>query len=98
MPKIVAGLMAMIALGGSILMEVDAITTIIRGMVAFLVGMVATALWGTFFGNQPSSGTQTSNSDETGEEQEPEGTEVSPKKEESEKPQPKPQNEKQAAA
>lgn len=45
MQRIVAGLMAITAMGASILADVDPVGTVVRGGVAFLVGMVLAGIW-----------------------------------------------------
>jgi len=49
MPKIVGGLLALTALSASIFAGVGPIDTLIRGFVAYLVGLLATQLWYVFF-------------------------------------------------
>lgn len=45
MQTIVAGLMAITAMGASILADVDPVTTVVRGLAAFVVGMLLTGVW-----------------------------------------------------
>lgn len=49
MPKIVGGMMALAALSASIFAGVGPVETLIRGLVAYLVGLLATQLWYVFF-------------------------------------------------
>ncbi len=49
MPKLVGGLMALFALGAGILGNVDPLTTLLRGAIAFVIGVLATQIWYVFF-------------------------------------------------
>jgi hypothetical protein len=45
MQTIVAGLMALTAMGASILADVDPLTVVTRGGIAFFAGMVVASVW-----------------------------------------------------
>ena len=45
MQKIVAGMMALTAMGASILADVDPVTVVERGGIALLVGFLLTGIW-----------------------------------------------------
>lgn len=45
MQTIVAGLMALTAMGASIVSDVDPVTTVVRGSIAFVVGMLLAGVW-----------------------------------------------------
>ena len=45
MQTIVAGLMALVAMGASILADVDPVTVVVRGGIAFGVGLVLAGVW-----------------------------------------------------
>lgn len=45
MQTIVAGLMALTAMGASIISDVDPVTTVVRGAIAFVVGMLLAGVW-----------------------------------------------------
>ncbi|HXH61126.1 MAG TPA: hypothetical protein VNI20_07185 [Fimbriimonadaceae bacterium] len=45
MQRIVAGLMALTAMGASILAHVDPLTVVVRGGIALVVGFMLTGLW-----------------------------------------------------
>lgn len=47
MQAIVAGLMALTAMGASILADVDPMTTVTRGGVAFFAGLLFAGIWGS---------------------------------------------------
>jgi hypothetical protein len=47
MQTIVAGLMALTAMGASILAEVDPVTTVTRGGIAFVAGLALAGVWGS---------------------------------------------------
>jgi hypothetical protein len=47
MYTIVAGLMALVAMGASILAHVDPLTTVLRGGLAFLIGLTLASVWGS---------------------------------------------------
>ena len=47
MHTIVAGLMALTAIGASILAQVDPLTTVARGAMAFVIGLVLASVWGS---------------------------------------------------
>lgn len=49
MPKVVGGILALTALGASILAGVDPLTCLWRGLLAYLIGSWATQLWYVFF-------------------------------------------------
>lgn len=49
MPKLVGGLAALLALAGGILAQVDPITSLSRGALAFLLGWLLTQIWYVFF-------------------------------------------------
>lgn len=49
MPKVVGGILALTALGSSILAGVDPLTCLWRGLLAYLIGSWATQLWYVFF-------------------------------------------------
>ncbi len=52
MPKLIAGLAALIALAGGIIAQVDPVTTVTRAGIAFFVGYVLTMIWYVFFATQ----------------------------------------------
>lgn len=45
MQTIVAGLMALTAMGASILADVDPLTVVVRGGIAFFTGIVVASVW-----------------------------------------------------
>ena len=45
MQTIVAGMMALTAMGASIISDVDPVTTVVRGSIAFVIGMVLAGIW-----------------------------------------------------
>ena len=49
MPKVVGGIMAIVALGASMLAGVDPLTTLWRGLLALTTGVIATQVWYIFF-------------------------------------------------
>ena len=49
LPKIVAGLMSIAALSASVFNGVDPMQCVIRGGIAWVVGMVAGTIWNLFF-------------------------------------------------
>jgi len=49
LPKVIGGLLALIALAASTLAQVDPWTTLFRGFVAYAVGGFLTQLWYVFF-------------------------------------------------
>ena len=53
MQTIVAGLMALTAMGASIIADVDALTVVTRGGIAFLCGLVLTGIWSAVVNPQP---------------------------------------------
>ncbi len=53
-PKIVAGLMTVAALGASLLNGVEPTQCILRGGIAYLVGSIAGTIWNLFFIQGPS--------------------------------------------
>ena len=55
LPKLVAGLMALAALGSATLSQVDPLQSLMRGGIAWFVGYVAGSLWNALFtGSSPS--------------------------------------------
>lgn len=53
LPKIVAGLMAIAALGASLMNGIDPIQCMLRGGIAWIVGMIAGTVWNLFFTRSP---------------------------------------------
>lgn len=49
MPKVVGGILALFALGASILSQVDPVTSLVRGGIAYGIGVILTQLWYVFF-------------------------------------------------
>jgi hypothetical protein len=49
MPKVIGGLLALIALATSTVTGADAFTTLTRGAIAYFVGMFLASLWYVFF-------------------------------------------------
>jgi len=49
MPKVIGGILALVALGASILAKVDPLDCLLRGFIAYVVGSIATQLWYVFF-------------------------------------------------
>jgi hypothetical protein len=49
MPRLVGGLAALVALAAGILSHVDPVTSVLRALLAFIVGSIATQLWYVFF-------------------------------------------------
>lgn len=49
MPTVIGGLMALVALAASILSGVDPVSCLMRGLIAYLVGAMATHVWYVFF-------------------------------------------------
>ena len=49
MPKLVGGILALVALGSSLLAHADPITCLLRGATAFIVGIISTQIWYVFF-------------------------------------------------
>jgi hypothetical protein len=49
MPKLVGGLLALLALGASILSRVDPLECLLRAAIAYVIGYIATAAWYVFF-------------------------------------------------
>lgn len=49
MPKVIGGILAILALGASLLAEVDPTTTLMRGLVAYIIGSFCTQVWYLFF-------------------------------------------------
>ena len=49
LPKIVAGLLAIVALAASLLNGIDPIQCMIRGGIAWMVGLTAGTIWNLFF-------------------------------------------------
>ena len=45
MQTIVAGMMALTAMGASIISDVDPVTTVVRGSMAFVAGMILAGVW-----------------------------------------------------
>jgi hypothetical protein len=45
MPKVIGGILAIVALGASMLAGVDPATTMLRGALAFTLGVIATQVW-----------------------------------------------------
>ncbi len=53
MQTIVAGLMALTAMGASILADVDPMTVVVRGAIAFFAGLLVTGVWVSVVNPQP---------------------------------------------
>lgn len=49
MAKVIAGIMALVALAASILSGVEPVACLLRGVIAYIVGWTATQLWYVFF-------------------------------------------------
>lgn len=49
MPKVIGGLLALIALSASLLAGVDPWGTLLRGFIAYVVGLFLAQLWYVFF-------------------------------------------------
>ena len=49
MPKLIGGILALVALAAGSLGGVDPIACVLRAVVAYLVGMIATQVWYVFF-------------------------------------------------
>jgi hypothetical protein len=49
MPTLIGGLLALVALATSVFVGVDPLSCIIRGAIAYLVGVACTQLWYVFF-------------------------------------------------
>jgi len=48
MPKVIAGMMALAALGVSLLVGVDPLNCVLRGAIAYVVGLFSANLWYAF--------------------------------------------------
>lgn len=53
MQTIVAGLMALTAMGASIIADVDPVTVVVRGAIAFFAGLLVTGIWASVVNPQP---------------------------------------------
>lgn len=49
MPKVIGGLLALVALSAAMLSGADPLQCLIRGAIAYVVGVFATQLWYVFF-------------------------------------------------
>lgn len=49
MPKVIGGILAILALGASLLAQVDPVTTLMRGLIAYVIGSFCTQVWYLFF-------------------------------------------------
>lgn len=55
MPKVVGGLAALVALAAGILGQVDPLDSLVRALLAFILGLIGTQAWYVFFATRADS-------------------------------------------